>query len=57
MVNFEKSGVFFSVNDGLQQTLSNVLGVFTPLNTSKYLGLPYFIGKNKSLFMHIKDRV
>ena len=60
VINFSKPGVFFSANVPFHQTaaLSELLGVSSPLNTGKYLGLPSLIGRNKrSLFHHIKERL
>ena len=60
VINFSKPGVFFSANVPFHQkaALSQLLGVSSPLNTGKYLGLPSLIGRNKrSLFHHIKERL
>ena len=48
-INFKKSGIFFSTNvdANLRDTLMGILGVSSPLYTSKYLGLPSLIGKRK----------
>ena len=48
-VNFQKSGIFFSGNvpKALKLSILNKLGVYSPLNTGIYLGLPSLVGKNK----------
>ncbi|CBI18702.3 unnamed protein product, partial [Vitis vinifera] len=48
-INFQKSGIFFSRNVSSldRDFISNILGVSTPLNTGRYLGLPSLIGKSK----------
>lgn len=59
-VNYQKSGIFFSSNVRMdkQQEISNVLGVYTDLITSNYLGLPSLVGRSKkSVFKFLKDRV
>lgn len=59
-INYNKYGIFFSGNVDVtkQVELSNILGVSRPLNTSKYLGLPSMIGRNKTkIFGYLKDRL
>lgn len=59
-VNFSKSGVFFSSNvrRDKRAELSEILGVFTVLKDTKYLGLPSLIGRSKKrVFGFIKDKV
>ena len=48
-VNFHKSGVFYSsnVHEGKKLDLYVSLGVSQALDTSRYLGLPALLGKNK----------
>jgi len=42
----------------LKNTITNILGVQVVLGTSKYLGLPSMIGRDrKATFAYIKDRV
>ena len=42
----------------LRDTLMGILGVFSPLDTSKYLGLPSLIGKRKKYILScLKDRI
>lgn len=60
VINYNKSEVFFSNNvDAAKQTkIANILGVFQPLNTSKYLGLTSMTGRNKAkIFGYLKDRL
>ncbi|XP_057803521.1 uncharacterized protein LOC131018835 [Salvia miltiorrhiza] len=59
-INFQKSGVFFSsnVDAGTRDTISHSLGVYSPLNTGRYLGLPSLIGrKKKEIFQYLRDRL
>ena len=58
-INFQKSGIFFSPNvvASVKNFISSVLGVSTPIDTGRYLGLPSFIGKSKRvIFGFLKDR-
>ena len=42
----------------LRDTLTGILGVSSPLDTGKYLGLPSLIGKRKDhIFSYLKDRI
>ena len=59
-INFQKSGIFFSTNvaTNLRDTLTGILGVSSPLDSRKYLGLPPLIGKrNKHIFCYLKDQI
>lgn len=59
-VNFSKLGVYFSknVNADTRRELSSILGVHSPLNTCRYLGLPSLVGREKNqIFKYIKDRL
>ncbi|XP_057791345.1 uncharacterized protein LOC131008488 [Salvia miltiorrhiza] len=59
-INYQKSGVFYSsnINDAGRDEISDVLGVATPLNTGRYLGLPSLVGrKKKEIFRYIRDRM
>ena len=39
-------------------SISNILGVLTPLNTGRYLGLPSLIGRNKRvIFAFLRERM
>lgn len=44
-INYSKSGIFFSHNvvEEDRRLLSNILGVHSPLNTGRYLGLPSLV--------------
>ena len=58
VINFTKSGIFYSENVPhlMQVKLSQVLGVNSPLNTGRYLGLPSLIGRKKrSVFHHLRE--
>ncbi|KAK6128385.1 hypothetical protein DH2020_037861 [Rehmannia glutinosa] len=60
VVNFGKSGIFFSSNIPLilKDAICETLGVWQPLNTGKYLGLPSLIGRRKKeVFGHVKDKL
>lgn len=42
----------------LQTAVAYLLDVSNPLNTVKYLGLPFLVGrKKKVIFAHLKDRL
>ncbi|RVW31876.1 Transposon TX1 uncharacterized 149 kDa protein [Vitis vinifera] len=59
-INFQKSGIFFSRNASSldRDFISNILGVSTPLNTRRYLGLLSLIGKSKrAVFGFLRDRL
>lgn len=59
-MNFQKSGVFFSSNVRVdkQGELTEILGVTTALEDSKYLGLPSLVGRSKKkVFGFVKDKV
>ena len=58
-VNVQKSGIFFSGNvpKDLKSNISNILGVHAPLNSGKYLGLPFLISINKRpIFAFLRER-
>ncbi|XP_073031209.1 uncharacterized protein [Primulina eburnea] len=58
--NLNKSGISFSrnVSPATQADISAQLGVWNPLNTGKYLGLPSLIGsKKRAIFAYLKDRL
>ncbi|XP_061993460.1 uncharacterized protein LOC133711342 [Rosa rugosa] len=59
-VNFHKSSVTFSKNVGIvnQRLFASSLGVEVVESHEKYLGLPTFVGKNKtSTFQYIQERL
>ncbi|XP_074356080.1 uncharacterized protein LOC141695759 [Apium graveolens] len=59
-INLHKSGIYFSSNVRLdkQEELKNLVGVYSDLNTGKYLGLPSLIGRSKKMvFNFFKDRL
>lgn len=59
-INFMKSGIFFShnVSSNLKGAISNILGASLSLNSGKYLGLLFFINRQKkSIFAYLKDRI
>lgn len=59
-INYSKSGFFFSANvhENERADLRSILGVQGTLDTSRYLGLPSLIGRDKkSVFRSIKDRM
>ncbi|KAK4407963.1 hypothetical protein Sango_0377300 [Sesamum angolense] len=53
MINLDKSLVVFSRNTPLnmRETLANILGVQVETQPTKYLGLPYLIGRNEKNFL------
>ncbi|KAL0409532.1 UNVERIFIED_CONTAM: putative ribonuclease H protein [Sesamum radiatum] len=60
LINLEKSSIFFSRNTAQENRveLAARLGVRIDSMPAKYLGLPYFIGRNKrDLFNYIRTRV
>lgn len=60
MINYAKSGVFYSPNVGAHDraNLNRVLGGSNPLNTGRYLGLPSLIDqRKKEIFGYIRDRL
>lgn len=59
-IKYSKSGIFFSrnVNVELRGTLSNIIGVESPLNAGKYVGLPSLICREKrEIFNYVKERI
>ncbi|XP_062014459.1 uncharacterized protein LOC133730987 [Rosa rugosa] len=59
-VNFSKSSIVFSkkVNVSLQGQLANSLGVKIEAKHDKYLGLPTYLGRNRTEpFAYIKERL
>jgi len=59
-ISLPKFEIFYSrnVQDPLQHSITNILGVRAVLGTSKYLGLPSMAGRSKkATFSFIKDRV
>ncbi|KAL8148945.1 hypothetical protein AgCh_006084 [Apium graveolens] len=58
-VNFQKSGVYFiaNVRRDKQRELSSILGVYSDLSNTRYLGLPSLVGKSKKrVFSFLKDK-
>ncbi|XP_075504628.1 uncharacterized protein LOC142542068 [Primulina tabacum] len=59
-INFGKSGIPYSgnVHQDVKNNVSSILGVNSPLDTGKYLGLPSLIGRRKKMvFSYIKERI
>lgn len=59
-VNFQKSAVFFSSNvrRDKQAEIKQILGVFSDIGNSKYLGLPSLVGRSKkTVFRNLKEKV
>ncbi|XP_028068804.1 uncharacterized protein LOC114271378 [Camellia sinensis] len=59
-INLEKSAICFSKNVGIdiQAGLRNAMGVGNLVDSGKYLGLPYIVGRSKrGIFNSVKDRV
>ncbi|XP_057790846.1 uncharacterized protein LOC131007953 [Salvia miltiorrhiza] len=57
-INLQKSGVFFSSNVDVRATISTSLGIFSPLNTGRYLGLPSLVRrKKKEIYQYLRDRL
>ncbi|KAA3483393.1 LINE-1 reverse transcriptase isogeny [Gossypium australe] len=58
--NFKKSRIFFSQNkiEGVRWELFDILGVHTPLDHGRYLGLPSLVGHTKrSIFSFLRERM
>ncbi|KAK5838773.1 hypothetical protein PVK06_007511 [Gossypium arboreum] len=58
--NFKKSRIFFSPNkvEGVRWELFDILGVHTPLDHGRYLGLPSLVGHTKrSIFSFLRERM
>ncbi|XP_028125122.1 uncharacterized protein LOC114322024 [Camellia sinensis] len=59
-INLDKSTIFFSANvdAGRKEALRQILNVGSMVESGKYLGLPYLLGRSKKeVFTFIKDRV
>ena len=59
-INLDKSAIYFSANvdAGSKEALRHLLNVGRMVDSGKYLGLPYFLGRSKKVvFNFIKDRV
>ncbi|GMJ04391.1 hypothetical protein HRI_004108300 [Hibiscus trionum] len=59
VVNFDKSGIFFSANciEDNQNDIRRILRITSNLCPEKYLGLPTMVGQNKKkAFMTLRDR-
>jgi len=59
-ISLPKSEIFYSrnVQETLENSITNTLGVRAVLGTGKYLGLPSMVGRSKkATFNFIKDRV
>jgi ribonuclease HI len=59
-ISLPKSEIFYSrnVSDALKNNITNILQVRAVLGTSKYLGMPSMIGRDRTAtFAYIKDRV
>ena len=60
IVNFSKSSISFSSNvkEDVKEQLCHILEVTSTANHGTYLGLPFFIGRNKKeVFSYIRYRV
>ncbi|CAN0838310.1 LINE-1 retrotransposable element ORF2 protein [Linum grandiflorum] len=60
LINFEKSGIFFNkgLDTMMQQGISALLNIHNPFDTSRYLGVPVLVGKNRSIaFQTVYDRM
>ena len=60
MVNKDKTTLFFSryTDDATQEEIKVSLGLPAIQHYEKYLGLPFFVGRNKkACFTHIKERI
>ena len=60
LVNFNKSSISFSsnVHENVTRLICSILEVNVTVNYGVYLGLPFFIGRNKTqVFSSIRDRV
>ncbi|XP_028082512.1 uncharacterized protein LOC114283840 [Camellia sinensis] len=59
-INLEKSAICFSKNVAVdtQEVLRTDMGVGTMVESGKYLGMPYIVGRSKrEMFNYVKDRV
>ncbi|KAL0326613.1 UNVERIFIED_CONTAM: putative mitochondrial protein [Sesamum angustifolium] len=60
LINLDKSSIFFSSNTTHEDRMemATLLGVRIDSMPAKYLGLPYFVGRNKrELFSYVRTRV
>ncbi|KAK4389823.1 putative ribonuclease H protein [Sesamum angolense] len=60
LINLDKSSIFFSSNTSHEDRMemATLLGVRIDSMPAKYLGLPYFVGRNKrELFSYVRTRV
>ncbi|KAK4400699.1 putative ribonuclease H protein, partial [Sesamum angolense] len=60
LINLDKSSIFFSSNTAHEDRMemATLLGVRIDSMPSKYLGFPYFVGRNKrELFSYVRTRV
>ncbi|KAL0410935.1 UNVERIFIED_CONTAM: hypothetical protein Slati_3683200 [Sesamum latifolium] len=59
-INFDKSSIFFNrnISVGDREDLANILGVRIDISPTKYLGLPFLVGRNKrDIFNGIWEKV
>jgi len=59
-ISLPKSEIYCSRNipDPLKNTITTILGVRVVMGTSKYLGLPSMLGRDRNeTFAYIKDRI
>ena len=57
-MNLQKLGIFFSTNVDVetQASIKQLLNVYNPLTTGRYLGLPSLIGHKKRFFFgYLRD--
>ncbi|KAK8658680.1 hypothetical protein V6N13_036881 [Hibiscus sabdariffa] len=59
IINFDKSGLFFSSNDAEKShdDVELILGVDNTSNMEKYLGLPPMLGRDKKSFLSLRDKM
>ncbi|CAN0880227.1 LINE-1 reverse transcriptase homolog [Linum grandiflorum] len=60
LINYDKSGITFTkdLNSHLQTGIESILGVTHTLDTSRYLGVPILIGRNKGeAFAGLREKV
>ncbi|XP_019175839.1 PREDICTED: uncharacterized protein LOC109171159 [Ipomoea nil] len=59
-VNYHKSNICFSKNtsEEVREEIADILGVVQAQNFGKYLGLPFFVGRNRrQAFSYIEDKI